>query len=115
MKQETGKFGEDLAAAFLRKKGYRIRERNYRTPYGEIDIICQNHQSLIFIEVKTRKTETYGAPYEAVNKKKIDHLKKAASLYLQSLDRPFADIRFDVVSILLQEKGNRIEHIVAAF
>lgn len=115
MNLETGKSGEDLAVHYLCQKGYRIIERNYRTPYGEIDIICQLDRVLVFVEVKTRRNTKFGHPYEAVNRKKIAHLKKAAYIYLQSLNHPYAEVRFDVVSIMIQERGNNIEHIMAAF
>ncbi len=115
MNHKTGKKGEDLAARYLVNKGYRIIYRNYRTPYGEIDIICEYEKSVIFVEVKTRTNTKYGMPEEAVTIKKRDHIRKTALAFLGSLDRPFAEMRFDVLSIMLKDGDPVIEHIEAAF
>lgn len=98
MNQKTGRKGEDLAARYLIDKGYDIVARNYRTRYGELDIICRLKKTIIFVEVKTRTSQKYGLPQEAVTSKKIDHIRKAALMFLRSLDRPIEQIRFDVLS-----------------
>lgn len=115
MNQQLGKAGEDLAVKYLRGKGYKIQERNYRTAYGEIDIICEHSGGLVFVEVKTRRSHKFGLPQEAVTAAKINHLKKAAYLYLESRSKPFKFIRFDVIAITLLNGQNQIEHIESAF
>lgn len=115
MKRELGRKGENIAADYLKKQGYEIMERNYHTRYGEIDIVCKNNHSLIFVEVKTRRNTTYGTPEEAVTPRKIEHLKKAAYVYLQGQDKYYKELRFDVIGILLQGKDMNINHIKNAF
>jgi putative endonuclease len=107
--------GENLAVKFLKEKGYRIIERNYKTPIGEIDIIAQDGNTIVFIEVKTRTDEFFGQPFEAVNKKKRRKLKNVALLYLKRHVREFS-VRFDVLSIFYRENGkSEINHIKDAF
>lgn len=113
--QRIGKKGEDLAARYLTNKGYQIIARNYRTPYGEIDIICRFHKVIIFVEVKTRTNKKYGLPEEAVTYKKKEHVRKAALAFLDSYDKPFGHMRFDVLGILLLKEHVHIEHIESAF
>ena len=113
---ELGKWGERQAGQFLKKKGYRIIERGYRSALGEIDIIAKDGGTISFIEVKTRRSEDYGSPQEAVTKGKQHHLRKAASLYLKRNGWE-AECRFDVVSILVnsEKKVTKIELIKDAF
>ena len=86
-KQEIGRWGEGIAAAFLKRKGYTIIDRNYFTPEGELDIIAlleeQDEQVLVFVEVKTRTSDKYGYPEEAFSQKKWNHMLKAIGLYFQ--------------------------------
>lgn len=107
--------GENIAVKFLEKKGYRIIRRNYKTHIGEIDIIAQDGDTIVFVEVKTRGNELFGKPFEAVNKRKRQKLKNLALLYLKKQGREFP-VRFDVLSIFCSDKGNKeIEHIKDAF
>jgi putative endonuclease len=78
-----GKLGEDIAAHYLRNKGYKIIERNFKTPFGEVDIIAEKGERLAFVEVKYRTTLAYGQPYEAVNKAKLHKLRQLANYYCQ--------------------------------
>ncbi len=108
---EIGKTGEDIAERFLKKIGYAILERNFRTRFGEIDIIAKENGSYVFVEVKTRKDEdAFGEPQLAVNKSKQKHLSLAALTYIkkESLN---SDYRFDIIAIC----RDRIEHIKNAF
>ncbi|HCF49591.1 MAG TPA: YraN family protein [Syntrophomonas sp.] len=114
MANPLGKMGEDLAVKYLEKKGYCIVERNYRTPYGEVDIICSDRGELVFVEVKTRRCTSYGSPEEAVTRRKKEHIKKTALCYLAGLNRPCRNIRFDVIAILI-ESSPAINHIQNAF
>jgi len=107
--------GENLAVTFLKEKGYRIITRNYKSCIGEIDIIAQDGNTIVFIEVKTRAAELFGQPFEAVNKKKQHKMKNVALLYMKKYGRNFP-ARFDVVSIFYRANGMKeIEHIIDAF
>lgn len=109
-----GKEGEDLAAKLLKKDGYKIKERNYRSPAGEIDIIATDGDTLVFVEVKTRSNKSFGRPEEAVNVRKQQQIIKAAMHYLQqSVKLEERPARFDVVSVSAEEKamsGNIIKN-----
>ena len=112
-----GAWGEDAAASYLTENGFRLLERNYRTKYGELDLIAEEGETLVFLEVKARHGLSYGSPKAAVDARKQEHLRQAALLYLQEhtelAERP---LRFDVISIV-KENGKRaqLEHIRAAF
>jgi putative endonuclease len=112
----TGRYGEELAARYLVRRGYRIVVQNYRVPCGEVDIIAQDGEVLVFVEVKTRTGQGFGAPAEAVTYRKRQQISKAALTYLgqqRLLDRP---ARFDVVSVLLGNGSEpQIEIIKNAF
>ncbi len=114
MVNTLGKHGENIADAYLQRKGYHILERNYRSPYGEIDIICSIQQELVFVEVKTRRGTGFGVPQAAVTRRKQDHIRKSALYYLATVDRAYSNIRFDVIAILLKSSP-LINHIEAAF
>jgi putative endonuclease len=109
-----GSKGEDLAVKFLEKKGYKILSRNFRTPVGEIDVIAEDRNTLVFIEVKTRTDDSFGHPFEAVTFRKKDKLRKVALSYLKS-SRKEMPSRFDVLSIEMRGGESRIEHIEDAF
>ena len=92
-----------------------ILQRNYRTRYGELDIICQKNGVIVFVEVKTRRSQLFGSPEEAITSQKIMHIKKVALLYLGENKTAYKEIRFDVITILIQDKEPRLNHIQAAF
>ncbi len=98
---QIGKLGENLAAQYLQKEGYRILVRNYRKKFGEIDIIAKDGSVLVFVEVKTRKTTSMGSPFGAVTFKKQQQISRMAQEYLSSNNLFDYEARFDVVSILL--------------
>jgi putative endonuclease len=105
-KNELGAKGEDLAIRYLKKRGYRIIERNYRIKLGEIDVIAEQGDDLVFIEVKTRSDTTFGSPFESITAQKQQQLSKVALEYIcrkKCYGRP---ARFDVVGIQFQE-GSR--------
>lgn len=115
-RQKLGKEGENLAVDFLLKKGFKVITRNYRNTFGEIDIIALEGKSLVFVEVKTRRSLEFGNPLESVNKKKQMKLKKTAYFFLNNYKEHFNEMRFDVISIILQNNDNpNIEHIRHAF
>jgi putative endonuclease len=111
-----GRTGEDLAAAFLQKAGYTILIRNYRQKCGEIDIIAEVKGTLVFVEVKTRNSMSYGSPFAAVTKQKQRQISRVAQDYLarhRLFDWP---ARFDVVSILMdKDRPPVIELLANAF
>ncbi len=108
-----GKKGEEIALDYLKRNGFRILERNYRTRYGEVDIIAEENGTLVFIEVKTRSNDLFGHPVEAVTKEKQERIKRLALFYLRNLKREMP-VRFDVISINLESLPD-IEHIRYAF
>lgn len=99
-KISLAKNGEDKATSFLRANGYRILERNYRSKFGEIDIIAKDKDCICFIEVKTRSSSNFGLPQDSVIKRKIRHISRAALDYLKRNNLLDLPARFDVVSIL---------------
>ncbi|MCD6486023.1 MAG: YraN family protein [Syntrophobacterales bacterium] len=112
---ETGKKGEDIATARLQKEGYKIVERNYRCRYGEIDIIAMNAGDIVFIEVKSRKSDKFGLPEEAVGIIKQRKISKVALNYLQEKKLADHNVRFDIVAVRFMSQGNRVKIIKGAF
>ena len=114
-KKELGKKGEELALRFLKKRGYRIIERNYVCKMGEMDIIAKEKDTLAFVEVKTRTSTLFGPPQLAVNSMKQRQLSKVALNFLKEKQLEDVKARFDVVAILIGPKGEEIELIKDAF
>jgi putative endonuclease len=114
-KKELGKKGEGVALRFLKRRGYRIVEKNYVCKMGEMDIIAKEKDTLVFIEVKTRTSTMFGPPQLAVNSSKQRQLSKVALNYLKEKHLEDVKARFDVVAILLRQKGEEIELIKDAF
>ena len=104
------KIGEDEATSFLRKKGYKIIERNFRKGYGEIDIIALKSKTLIFVEVKTRVSINFGAPFEAITPWKLKSLIKTAQFYKSFHPALPQSLRIDAVSVKLSN-DNSVEKI----
>ena len=94
-----GRDGEEIAAEYLRNNGYRIVEKNYKNRFGEIDVIAKDGNTVVFIEVKTRNTPSYGTPSSAVDSKKQQRIGKVALTYLTKKGLTQHPVRFDVVSI----------------
>lgn len=115
-RQILGESGEEAAFEFLRKKRYRILERNYKTPLGEIDIIAQDRDCLVFIEVKSLSDTSYILPQEMVNKRKQEQIIRVALSYLKAKGLRNADCRFDCVAVVFSlGKEPEIELIKDAF
>ena len=110
-----GKRGEDAAASFLVKQGYRIISRNYRQKCGEIDIICRDGGCYVFVEVKTRQDSGFGTPAEAVTIHKQRKISLTAQAYLNRNNLHDVPVRFDVIGVMLAAEKAEITHIIAAF
>ena len=111
-----GAWGEEQAVSYLRKQGMKIVERNFRAPVGEIDIIAKDKSILAFVEVKTRRSNAFGTPQEAVGQRKQRQIVRTAQWYLQNNKNDKLQPRFDVVAILCQSDGAAlITHIPDAF
>lgn len=110
-----GAWGEDQAVRYLRRRGVKILYRNYRSPVGEIDIIGRHRKTLLFVEVKTRRTAVCGVPAEAVGPVKQRQILRTAEWFLQQEGSSNLQPRFDVVSVLGCEDAVDIEHIENAF
>ncbi len=112
-RKDTGILGEKLAKDFLRKRDYRIRETNYRCHEGEIDIIADDKDCLVFVEVRTKKSLEFGSPEESITSTKRERLRAVASRYLQTHNNLPQLWRIDVVAVELDQKGkpSRIELI----
>ena len=106
-KMALGERGEKFAARHLRRRGYRILVRRFKTRAGEIDIVCRHGECLVFVEVKTRKSDDYGLPSEAVTKEKQKHMSRVALDYLRLLDHPRIRFRFDIVEVILQDGARK--------
>ncbi len=107
-----GKTGETIAAKYLSSKGYRILERNWRIPTGEIDIICQHGDTVVFVEVKTRIGDLHGKPWEAVTPFKRAKLEKLGTFYVLKKKLQTYKLTVHVVSVVLKPdlKVDRIDH-----
>ena len=106
-KLELGVRGEDWAVKHLRRNGYKILVRRFCTPSGEIDVVCREKDWLVFVEVKTRESEQFGAPSEAVNSTKQRHMTKTALDYLRLLNNPQIKFRFDIVEVILPRDSKK--------
>ena len=113
---ELGKHGEDIAADYLKRSGYSIITRNYRRRFGEIDIVASKDSTLVFVEVKTRRSTAFGSCFEAVDARKQRQLTKIAQDYLSRHSLFHVNARFDVVAVHLAEDGSsQVEIITNAF
>ncbi|MFA5316682.1 MAG: YraN family protein [Dehalococcoidales bacterium] len=112
-RRDIGILGENIARDFLLRKGYQIISKNYRCPYGEIDIIARDDDCLVFVEVKTRTSLEFGHPEESITATKQVRLRQVALHYLQAYYDSPPDWRIDVVGIRLDQKAKpeRIELI----
>jgi len=111
-----GKSGEDIAIKYLKKKRYKIVEKGFRLFRGEIDIIAYDGRTLVFVEVKTRKSTNFGLPEEYVTYSKQKQIRKIANGYLFKNNLQYVECRFDVVSVIVEEKNkHEIHHIKNAF
>ena len=111
-----GAWGEEQAVEYLRRQGMKILEQNFTTRVGEIDIIARDKKNLVFVEVKTRRSNAFGSPQEAVGARKQRQIVRTAHWYLQNHPCGKLQPRFDVIAILCQSGSDvQITHIPNAF
>jgi putative endonuclease len=115
LRQRLGSLGEDAAAELLSKAGYRIVARNHRCPRGEVDLIAEQGELLVFVEVRTRATAAFGSPAETVSLAKQRRVVAAARDFLARWRGPARGARFDVISVVDAPGAPVLEHIAAAF
>jgi putative endonuclease len=113
--KSSGAWGENLALRYLLRRGYNLVERNYRKRRGEIDLIVHNEETLVFVEVKLRRSTGFGDPLEAVTARKQATIRSLAEQYLAENQPDFETVRFDVVGILATQIETRIDHVENAF
>lgn len=111
-KKDLGKLGEEIAINYFKSKGYKIIEKGFRKRFGEIDLICEKDDSIIFVEVRTKRDSNLLSPEESITKRKIENYKKLALEYLINSKRKFKDIKFDFLGIKYKsEKDFELIHI----
>ncbi|MFQ6001394.1 MAG: YraN family protein [Anaerolineae bacterium] len=113
-RRSLGRRGEELAASYLEKEGYLILQRNYRSGAGEMDIVAQDGDCLVFVEVRARSTREYGTPEESITPSKAQRLIKVAQGYLQEQGDSAREWRIDLVAIHWSGDSYRLNHIVNA-
>lgn len=114
-RRQFGQSSEEAAAELLRQHGYEIVKQNYRTKTGEIDIIAKDGETLVFVEVKARRSGSFGHPKYAVNYRKQQKISKTALWYMKASGQMHCSARFDVVSLIASGKNPRIEILKNAF
>jgi putative endonuclease len=116
IRKQVGKQGEEIALRFLKKEKFTILAQNYRCKFGEVDIIARDKNNVIsFIEVKTRTSQMYGTPQEAVNKRKQAQICKVAMEFVQRYKLENCQFRFDVIAISLLPQDCMVDFIANAF
>jgi putative endonuclease len=115
-KDALGRYGEQLAEQHLLEAGFAVLDRNWRCPAGELDIVARDGRSVVFCEVKTRSSTTFGLPVEAVTERKAAKLRELALLWLRDHPGIGGDIRFDVLGVLRPRTGPAaVSHLRGAF
>ena len=109
-----GREGEDIAARYLEEHGYTVLDRNWRSGHKELDLIVTKDSTLVFVEVKTRTSTEYGDPWSFVDDRKIRRIVNSADAYIR-FRQVDMDVRFDIVSIRIEDGDFKVEHIEQAF
>ena len=112
---QVGKLGEKIACKYLISKKYNIICTNFRTRFGEIDIIAEKNQEIVFIEVKTRLSKKFGYPAEAVNLKKQNHIIKTSNYYIKINSLLDCKMRYDIIEVCIRNKIAYVKHIENVF
>jgi putative endonuclease len=113
--QEFGELGERIAERWLRRNGWRIVQRRFRSGHRDIDLIVERDDTVAFVEVKARRGSRFGDPVEAVNWSKQKELARSASVWIDRHGRPSDSYRFDVVGVLVEGERVRVRHVPNAF
>ncbi len=111
----VGRLGEEVAAAHLRRIGLKVLEQNHRSRLGEIDVVCQDDDTLVFVEVKARTEADFAEPWASVGPAKQRRLRRLAEEYLINHRLESVPVRFDVISVVLGNGPPSVEHIIGAF
>ena len=109
-----GREGEDIAARYLEQHGYTILDRNWRSGHKELDLVVCKENTIVFVEVKTRTSTEYGDPWSFVDDRKIKRIVSSADAYIRFMCIDM-DVRFDIVSITVENGEFKVEHIKQAF
>jgi putative endonuclease len=111
---QVGRYGEDVAARALAARGWEVLARNWRCADGELDIVAVDDGELVAVEVKTRRSSTFGSPAEAVTRTKLARLRRLTAAWLASQERCFRGVRIDVIAVTVPHAGAaRLEHLRA--
>jgi len=112
VKDQVGRYGEDVAARHVEQAGWQVLARNWRCRHGEVDIIAMDGEELVVVEVKTRRTATFGTPAEAVTRQKVWRLRKLVAAWLYTQEQRFESVRIDVMAVTMPPTGAaQIEHL----
>jgi putative endonuclease len=112
---KLGDLGEEMATAYLLKKSYKILARNYLHLKGEIDIIARTGNTIVIVEVKTRSTPDFGNPQDFLKPAQIKRLVETAHHFIEELGEEDVEVRFDIVAIIKNKSGIKVEHLEDAF
>jgi putative endonuclease len=108
----VGDYGEQVACTHLERQGYEVLDRNWRCEYGELDVVARLGSTLVFCEVKTRRSRRFGSPVEAVTRAKAARLRRLAVAWLRAHDQRAGEIRIDVLGVLVGRSGPAtVEHL----
>jgi putative endonuclease len=105
--RDIGEWGEKVASEYLVNAGYHLIDHNVKTGHGEIDLLFEQEGALVFVEVKTRQSRTYGYPEESITNSKIDHMIASAEAYIQTIPHFEGDWRIDVVAVEIDDSENQ--------
>ncbi len=114
-KHILGRYGETIAADFLRSIDYEILDRNWRCSIGELDIVAKTGSTIVFVEVKTRNGRGYGHPFEAVTSDKVSRIRRLAAAWLAAKELGSCPIRMDAISVLVESGRVSVEHLKQVF
>lgn len=113
-KDAVGRYGEDVAVAHVQAAGWTVLDRNWRCAVGELDVVCLDGRELVAVEVKTRRSDRFGSPAEAVTGVKLARLRRLTAAWLDAHDVHAASVRIDVIAVTLPPRGAAtVEHLVA--
>lgn len=115
VKQRLGELGERIAERWLRRQGWRVVQRRFRSGHRDIDLVMEREGLVAFVEVKARRGPQFGGPVEAVNWAKQRELSRSAQVWVDRHGRPHEAYRFDVVGVLVQGESVKVRHVPNAF